>query len=251
MRLTLTFLLIALVTFNVLAFAQEHAAGHEWAYEGAEGPKHWGDIKTEYATCKVGKQQSPVDIKGAQKATLPAIQFNYQPVALHIIDNGHTIQVNYPPGSTISVGGKQYQLQQFHFHKPSEEAIAGKHQDMVAHLVHADAEGNLAVVAVLLSQGNSNEQVDELWKNLPKEKEKESTPANVTINAFKLLPIDRSYYTFSGSLTTPPCSEKVTWFVLKSPTTVSKSEIDQFGKIYPHNARPTQPLNGRMIQESN
>jgi carbonic anhydrase len=251
MRLTLTFLLIAIVAFNVFALAQEHAAGHAWTYEGAEGPTHWGDLKTDYATCKVGKQQSPIDIKGAQKATLPAIQFDYKPAALHIIDNGHTIQVNYPEGSSITVGGKQYKLQQFHFHHPSEEAIAGKHQDMVAHLVHADAQGNLAVVAVLLSPGTANDLVNQLWKNIPKEKEKESAPANVQINVSNLLPSDRGYYTFTGSLTTPPCSENVKWFVLKSPTTLSNAEIAQFGKVYPHNARPTQPLNGRVIQESN
>lgn len=241
----------------VLAFAtptllpaQEHNAAHAWTYKGADGPSHWGDLKPEYATCKIGKHESPIDIRNPQKADLPAIQFNYQPTPLHIIDNGHTIQINYAPGSTIQVGAKQYQLKQFHFHKPSEEEINGKRHDMVAHLVHTDSEGNIAVVAVLLSKGSPNAVLEQLWKNLPSEKEKELTLDNIQINVADLLPSDHGYYTFTGSLTTPPCSENVTWFVLKAATTLSASEIDRFGKIYSRNARPVQSLNDRVVQET-
>jgi carbonic anhydrase len=123
---------------------------HSWAYAGEHGPEHWGDLDPGFATCKTGHHQSPIDIRDAKKSDLPAIQFEYKPTALQIINNGHTIQVNYTPGSFITVAGKRYELKQFHFHHPSEEEINGKDFAMVAHLVHADAAGNLAVVAVLL-----------------------------------------------------------------------------------------------------
>jgi len=147
------------------------------------------------------------------------------------------------------VEGKRYELVQFHFHKPSEEKINGKSAEMAAHLVHKNADGNLAVVAVLLKTGQSNKLMETLWKNLPREKEKETEVQGVQVNATDLLPAKRaSYYTFTGSLTTPPCSEGVTWFVLKNPTSISNSEVARFAQLYPMNARPTQPLNGREIR---
>jgi carbonic anhydrase len=148
------------------------------------------------------------------------------------------------------VEGKKYSLKQFHFHRPSEERIHGHSYEMVVHLVHADEEGNLAVVAVLLQQGEANPVVRQLWNDLPKEKEKEESSNDVLVDAAKLLPSDRGYYTYAGSLTTPPCSENVTWFVLKDPMSVSAEQIAQFSKLYPHNARPTQPLYSRVVLEN-
>ena len=158
--------------------------------------------------------------------------------------------INYSPGSFITVGGKRYELKQFHFHRPSEERINGKSYEMTAHLVHADEKGNVAVVAVLLEKGEDNDLVHTLWKYLPKEKEKVESEKDVQIDADGLLPPDHSYYTFLGSLTTPPCSEDVTWFVLKHPVSVSAAEIEQFSKLYRNDARPTQPLYGRVVLES-
>jgi carbonic anhydrase len=158
--------------------------------------------------------------------------------------------INYSPGSFISVGGKKYALQQFHFHRPSEARINGKGYEMELHLVHADQEGRVAVVAVLLQRGQDNPLVHELWSDLPKEKEKEEFLNSVQIDPARILPADRGYYTFPGSLTTPPCSENVTWFVLKHPVTVSTAEIEQFSKLYRDDARPTQPLYGRVVLES-
>jgi carbonic anhydrase len=232
-----------------LAYAQEHKTAH-WSYEGDEGPSHWGDLNPDYASCKNGHHQSPIDIRNPQKADLPAIQFDYKPSPLHIIDNGHTIMVTYAPGSSIRVGDKQYALKQFHFHRPSEEKINGKGYEMVVHLVHADQAGNLAVVAVLLERGANNPLIKELWNDVPKEKEKEAQLDTITINVANLLPADRGYYTFSGSLTTPPCSENVTWYVLKHPVSVTEDEIEQFAKLYRDDARPTQPLYDRVVQES-
>lgn len=158
--------------------------------------------------------------------------------------------VNYQPGSFISVGGKKYALKQFHFHRPSEEKINGKTFDMSIHLVHADQTGKLAVVAALLQQGEDNPLLGEIWKNLPQEQEKENRLDKIQIDASRMLPSDRSYYTFAGSLTTPPCSEEVVWFVLKNPTTISAKEIERFSQVYSNNARPIQPLHDRIVLES-
>jgi carbonic anhydrase len=223
---------------------------HEWDYGTEHGPRHWGELKTEFASCNSGHRQSPIDIEKADKADLPPITFDYKPSSLRIIDNGHTIMVSYDAGSSIRVGDVTYQLKQFHFHRPSEESIHGKTSDMVAHLVHADAEGHLAVVAVLLDHGKENALVRELWNHIPKEKEKEALLDAVKINVADLLPKDRGYYTFEGSLTTPPCTENVTWFVLKQPVPISTGELTQFSQLYPHNARPTQPLYERVVKET-
>ena len=222
--------------------------GAHWTYRGHGGPAEWGALGPEFTTCKLGKNQSPIDIRGAQPADLPPIKFDYKPSPLKVIDNGHTIQVSYAPGSSIDVGGVRYELVQFHFHKPSEEKIDGKAHAMVAHLVHKSADGKLAVVAVLLDAGGASALIDSVWKNLPTEKEKEALFQNVTVDATDLLPASRGYYTFQGSLTTPPCSEDVTWMVLKTPVKIANAEIAAFGKIYPMNARPTQPINGRAIR---
>ena len=158
--------------------------------------------------------------------------------------------INYQPGSSILVGGHKYALKQFHSLRPSEETVNGKGYEMELHLVHTDQDGNLAFAAVLLTQGNDNLLVDELWNNLPKEKEKEEDKDNVQIDVVGLLPSERGYYTFHGFLTTSPCSENVTWFVLKYPAAVSAAEIERFSKLYRHDARPTQPLYGRVVEES-
>lgn len=243
-------MIVCTVVFVAGNAGQEHHPEHAWDYGEALGPSHWGDLKPEFATCKTGHQQSPIDIRNPQKAQLPPIHFDYKPSPLHIIDNGHTIMVNYAPGSSISIGEKKYVLKQFHFHRPSEEQINGKPFAMVMHLVHANQEGKLAVVAVLLQQGGDNSLVGELWKHLPGEKDKEERLDNVQIDVSRILPADRGYYTFPGSLTTPPCSEDVTWLVLKNPITVSAEEIERFSHLYPDNARPTQPLYDRTVLES-
>lgn len=237
------------LALTVSPSAQEHPSPH-WDYGDAHGPTHWGDLKPEFAPCKIGHRQSPIDIRNPRRASLPAIAFDYKASPLHIIDNGHTIMINYAPGSSLSVGGKRYLLKQFHFHRPSEEKINGKGFEMSLHLVHADEEGKVAVVAVLLQQGEDNPLVRELWQDFPKEKEKEERLDNIQIDVSRILPSDRSYYTFSGSLTTPPCSENVTWFVLKQPATISAAEIEQFSRLYRNDARPIQPSYQRVVLES-
>jgi carbonic anhydrase len=245
-----TRILCCVLALIVVGAAQERHAKHHWDYSDRFGPNHWGDLSADFTTCKTGHHQSPIDIRNPRKADLPPIHFDYKASPLHIIDNGHTIMINYVPGSFMSVGGKKYALQQFHFHRPSEEKINGRTFDMTVHLVHADEEGHLAVVAVLLQQGPDNALVHELWQELPGEKDKEERRDNIQIDVSQILPSDRRYYTFSGSLTTPPCSEHVTWFVLEHPATVSTEEIERFSGLYRNNTRPTQSLDGRMVLES-
>jgi carbonic anhydrase len=246
----------ALLTFTlsvfgllVLSAAQEVHLPH-WTYEGKDGPKKWGKLDSSYAACSVGKTQSPIDIKGAKRTDLTALNFSYHAVPLSIIDNGHTIQVNYVPGSTLVVGEKLYTLKQFHFHHPSEERVNAKEFPLVAHLVHADAEGHLAVVAVLFELGNANSLIDTLWRNIPSKNEKPQDIPSVSIQAQDLLPHERSYFTYAGSLTTPPCSEGVSWYVLDTYATISLQQLTAFAKIYPMNARPIQSTNGREILRS-
>ena len=228
----------------------QHQPGHTWDYSTSHGPSHWGDLSPEFTPCSHGHHQSPIDIRNPQKADLPPLQFDYKPTPLDIIDNGHTIMINYAPGSSLSVGDKKYELKQFHFHRPSEEKIDGKGFAMTIHLVHADAQGKLAVVAVLLQQGEDNPLLHELWDHLPAKKEEEEHLNNIQIDLDALLPSDHGYYTFDGSLTTPPCTEDVTWYVLKHPVTVTAAEIEQFSKLYRNDARPTQPLYDRVVMES-
>ncbi|HKW35088.1 MAG TPA: carbonic anhydrase family protein [Candidatus Acidoferrum sp.] len=181
---------------------------------------------------------------------LPALTFDYNLVPLSIVDNGHTIMISYAPGSMLKVGDKVYELTQFHFHHPSEENISGTEFDMVAHLVHKDAEGHLAVVAVLFTKGPANPLVEILWQNIPAEKQKAITLDSVSVNVKDLLPAEFGYYTFSGSLTTPPCTEGVTWYVLKTSSNLSPQQLAKFAKIYPANNRPIQPIYEREIPES-
>jgi carbonic anhydrase len=249
-----TSLLIATAFAAIAArsFAEAGASHHHWSYSGHDGPSHWGQLDAAYRACETGRTQSPIDIetKDVTPTNLPPLAFNYRPVPLSIVDNGHTIQVNYEPGSALLVGGKRYELVQFHFHHPSEEAVNGKRFDMVAHLVHRDAQGQLAVVAVPLKIGRDNPLLATLWSNLPKQGIHEPQVMKASINAGGLLPSDLHYYAFSGSLTTPPCSEGVRWMVLKTPMEISKAQVAAFASRYPNNARPEQRLNGRHVLAS-
>lgn len=224
-----------------------------WSYEGASGPEHWGDLDQAYAACKVGKEQSPIDIRNAKKAELPALRFEYKSGPLNIINNGYTaVRVDYAPGNGnfLFVGDQHYELTQFHFHHPSEEFIQGKPYDMVAHLMHESSDKKVAGVAVLLRAGRANAIVQQLWEHMPNTPGKQEVIAGLEVNPTGLLPRDTSYYTYRGSLTAPPCTEGVTWFVLKTPMDLSAEEIGAFAALYPNDVRPPQPLNGRVVEEN-
>lgn len=227
------------------AHAVEHA---HWGYEGAGAPENWHRLDPKNKACATGERQSPIDIRDGIRVDLEAIKFDYRPSLFRIVDNGHSIQVSVSGGS-LTLTGKTYELLQFHFHKPSEEKVAGKRYDMVAHLVHKSDEGQLAVVAVLMERGQENPVIQTLWNNLPLEKNLTVSPpvANVDLSSF--LPTNRNYFTYMGSLTTPPCSENVLWLVLKQPVQVSPEQIEIFGRLYRNNVRPIQPSSGRLIKE--
>jgi len=231
------------------AAAKRPHAEH-WAYQGEGGPDRWGQMKPEFAACSNGKRQSPIDIRDGIAVQLDPVQFDYKPSNFRVIDNGHTVQVNVAPGNSIEVMGRRFELVQFHFHRPSEERINGRQFDMVAHLVHKDLEGKLAVVAVLLDRGSVQPIVQTVWNNLPLEKGEELA-AKATLDLNGLLPAERGYFTYMGSLTTPPCSEGVLWMVMRNPVSISAEQIGIFSRLYPMNARPVQSASGRLIKGSN
>ena len=229
-----------------------HAAAHtatHWSYQGAAGPQTWGGLKPEFTLCGAGQRQSPIDIRGGLAVDLDPVKFNYQATPFGVIDNGNTVQANVAAGNHIEVGGKRFELVQFHFHRPSEERIDGRQFEMSLHLVHKDGQGRLAVVAVLMDKGEPQPAVQKVWNNLPLEKGEELS-ARAPLELAELLPTDRRYYTYMGSLTTPPCSEGVQWVVMREPVSMSPEQIDLFARIYPMNARPAQQVSGRRILQS-
>lgn len=231
-----------------MAFASNQHA--HWAYQGHGGPKHWGELESSFEACARGSAQSPVDIRNPVKADLPALDFQYAAAAPTLVNNGHTVQVNLPAGNNLVVDGKKLELLQFHFHTPSEEAVAGKHAAMVAHFVHKDEDGKLGVVAVLIQPGKTNPAWAPIFAHLPRVGE-QVTVDGLSLDLPALLPAKKGYYSFEGSLTTPPCSEGVKWMVLKEPVKLSPQQIKAFRQVYNANARPLQPLNGRVVKESN
>jgi carbonic anhydrase len=231
--------------------AAAHGQGHSvhWSYSGEGGPENWWRLKPEFARCAEGARQSPINIRGGIQVDLEPIRFEYRASAFSVIDNGHTVQVTTSPGNTLSVMGRRYELIQFHFHRPAEERVDGRVFDMVAHLVHRDPDGRLAVVAVLLDRGPPNPIIQSVWNSLPLERN-EALAGTAPLELEQLLPANRSYYTYMGSLTTPPCSEGVLWLVMKEPVTVSTEQIAIFSRLYPMNARPLQPIGDRLVKES-
>jgi len=221
-----------------------------WSYDGDGGPMRWGKIDPANAKCETGERQSPIDIREGIHVDLDPVIFDYKPVRFNVIDNGHTIQVNVGAGNSITILGRRYDLVQLHFHKPSEERINGIGFDMVIHLVHRDIDGKLVVLAVLIQQGKANSLIQTIWNNMPLEKNDTVQPPG-TIDLNQILPAGRQYYTYMGSLTTPPCTEGVLWVVFKEPIELSQDQISIFSRMYPMNARPVQSSAGRLIKESN
>ncbi len=237
----------ALLVLTLPALGPAREGAPHWGYTGETGPAHWGDLAPEYQTCKTGRAQSPIDISQTVPAAVSFIGFRYRSAPLSVVNNGHTIQVNYPPGSHLVLGGKSYQLKEFRFHAPSEHSVFGRRAHMSVHLVHEARDGELAVVAVAMDMGRlPNREVARIWRAMPAKAGRERR-ARVSINAARLLPTRRSYYSYTGSLTTPPCTEGVRWVVMHDPITVSPRQVDLFKAVIGDNARPTQPLNGRVV----
>jgi carbonic anhydrase len=254
MKKTLSTLLVLSILASGAAFAGDHGNDNKehtvhWGYTGEAGPANWGKLKAEFALCGSGKNQSPVNIIESVEAELEAIQISYQASPLQVLNNGHTIQVNYAPGNKITMDNTEFELLQFHFHSPSENLFHGENFPMEGHYVHKDQDGNLAVIGIMFKEGTSNPVIDLIWNNLPQEVNKVNLVDDIWFDGTDLLPGSRDYYRFNGSLTTPPCSEGVRWLVMKEPVEISRAQVDRFLSLIGENARPVQGLHARKIMQ--
>ena len=242
----LVIVLILLLSWLAATTAAASEAVH-WGYEGEVGPTYWGDLSQDFAACSQGREQSPVDIPATAPVNAAGLRFNYQPSSLNIVNNGHAIQVNYDQGSNLEIGGATYPLVQFHLHSLSEHTLNGAYTPMELHLVHKDASGHVAVIGVMIVEGAQNLAYEPILAHMPAEEGESQVISGTTINAGELLPANRGYYRYNGSLTTPPCTEGVIWFVMAAPVELSTEQIAAFQSIYNTNYRPVQPLNERTF----
>lgn len=244
----------ALLLSGGLAMAGDHGHGKaHWGYEGAVGPAHWGDLSPEFATCKTGRNQSPVDVdlhRSIGTTNLPGVKIAYAEGAASIINNGHTIQVNMPAGNAITVAGHRYDLLQFHFHTPSEHQLNGQNLPMEMHLVHKDAHGNLAVIGILYKEGAHNPALQAVIDHLPHDVGQAHSLKGAAIDLKAFFPKNTRFVQYSGSLTTPPCSEGVYWMEFVTPIEASPEQIAAMQKLMGHNNRPVQPHNARYLLQS-
>ncbi len=223
----------------------EHKA--HWSYEGEGSPENWAHLDEKFEVCGSGKFQSPIDIQTTELSKSDReIKLNYQPSAINVVNNGHTIQANYDSGSYAEIDGKRYDLLQFHFHSPSEHKIDSKPADMVAHLVHKAEDGELAVIGILFKEGHENKFLKPIWENLP-QKSGGKVSSSSAIVASNMLPNSTKHYHYTGSLTTPPCSEGVNWNVLATTVEASPEQIRAFTSIFEKSVRPVQPIFDRMV----
>lgn len=220
-----------------------------WSYFGSGGPENWSKLTPDYAVCGSGRRQSPIDIRDGIAVDLAPIQFLYRPAAFRVSDSGRNMQVTVYGGG-LNLLGKNYELIRIHFHRPSELTVNGKRFDMEAQLMHRSADGKLAVVSVLLEKGIENPVVQMALNNVPLERNFEVSPPLERIDVSRLLPENKRYYTFMGSLTTPPCTEDVLWLVLMHAQQISPDQLAIFERLYAPNARPVQPGFDRLIKES-
>ncbi|MEO5368230.1 MAG: carbonic anhydrase [Magnetococcus sp. WYHC-3] len=245
---------LALAILGVLAAAASTATAGEtgathWGYTGHGAPEQWGSLDPKFAACSQGMNQSPVNIAGTVEAELPPLMFHYRGGASEVVNNGHTIQVNVPPGNALMVDGSAFELKQFHFHTPSENLIEGRSFPLEGHLVHANPQGQLAVVAIMYEAGAENKALAQVWAAMPTKGGEKAMLAQ-PVNVADLLPAQRDYYRFTGSLTTPPCSEGVRWLVMKEAVSISAEQVGHFSHVmHHHNNRPVQPLNARLVMK--
>lgn len=235
-------LFIALAAFSVSAAATD--APH-WSYDGDAAPQNWSKLSPDFHLCEQGKAQSPINIKEALPVHPRPLKLSYQLPPVSVINNGHSVQVNVQQGDFATLDGDKFVLQQFH--SPSENTLNGKSFPMEAHFVHMDAEGEVAVIAVMFETGKANPELEKIWQQMP-EKAGESVMLKEKVSLDGLLPKDLTHYRFSGSLTTPPCTEGVRWLVVKQPQTLSEAQLEKFQHVMHHaNNRPVQGLHGRVV----
>jgi carbonic anhydrase len=244
-------LIVILMSSSACLPQQPEPASPHWTYKGEEGPSHWGELDESYTTCSAGTSQSPIDVLNPSAQDLTNISFHYQPSIVNILNNGHTVQVNYDPGSYIELDGTRYNVVQFHYHAPSEHTIDGVSFPAELHIVHRNADSNLAVVSILLQEGTENAAYQPFISNLPAEPT-EPKDVGVSINAIDLLPTTQMTFRYSGSLTTPPCTEGVNWLLMTTPVELSAQQLTALDSLFETgNNRPVQPINDRTLVEDN
>jgi len=240
--------LLFCIVMSAVCLIVAPAEAEHWGYSGHEGPEHWAELSKEFEACGSGKNQSPIDIVSPIDANLEDVKMEYMSTPLEVVNNGHTIMLKYADGSQIQVEGTTFKLLQVHFHTPSENHIEGRSFPMEAHLVHADSAGNLAVIAVMFSEGDANAFISSVWNHMPDIAGKTSSITGAAVNVSDMLPASREYFRFNGSLTTPPCTEGVRWFVLKDTVEASKEQVEQFHHLMHHDTnRPVQPVYARPV----
>lgn len=216
----------------------------DWAYTGPNGARHWAKLSKDFAACS-GQQESPVDLRSAMAADLGTLAIKWTPFMMAATNNGHTVQFDAPTGNGFDLQGRHYSFVQFHMHDPSEHLIEGRRYPLELHFVHKLANGGLGVIGVLVTDGPRNPMLQRVLDNIPADTDGKRAGPMVDPNA--LLPVDRSFFMYEGSLTTPPCTETVDWIVMRTPITASLEQIEQFREHFPYNARPIQPLNRRFL----
>ena len=243
-KLNLGLLALSLVSVTSAHASDSHKTPH-WSYEGEAGPENWGELAHDYHLCREGNEQSPIDLRWKKPQSGHEMKFDYQATGAKVVDNGHTVQVNFSPGSKLSLEGKDFDLLQMHFHTRSEHSLSKKHFPLEAHFVHKNAKGELAVVGVFFSIGKENPTLAKIWEAIPETQGKEKDLKLKGWSPDSLLPQARTHYHYKGSLTTPPCSEGVDWNVFNTPLEVSKKQLERFHQLYTNNARPVQSLHER------
>jgi carbonic anhydrase len=230
--------------------AEKGGHGPKWSYEGDSGPEHWGKLSEDWHVCTFGTQESPIDLQGAIPARMGELEVRYAEMPMTILNNGHTVQVNAAPGATLGLHGQDYELLQVHFHHPSEHLLGSRRFPMEAHFVHRGPDGGLAVVGVFIEEGAGNESLERILAATPQEPSEPVVVKGASFQPEGLLPAERGYLRYNGSLTTPPCTENVAWIVLQTPVQASGEQIARFAKLYPMNARPIQQMNRRFLLEA-
>lgn len=229
--------------------ADDHAT--HWGYDGSNGPRAWATLSAEYAECGVGRRQSPIDLPvtaGTERAADATMHVFHHPHAVDVANNGHTLQVTYDDGDSLALDGVEYQLVQYHFHAPSEHTFAGQHFPLEVHLVHRAPSGALAVVGVMVENGPPNAAFDALTAHLPTATGASTHLERVAVDIDRLLPETRHAFRYTGSLTTPPCTEGVNWLVLRTPVAIAPAQIERLAGVLHHNNRDVQARHGRPVR---
>ena len=242
----LHYLGIALFAIGLGPVSAATAPHTHWSYTSPTGPDEWGDLHKDHALCNSGTQQSPINIKANTPGVLPALDIHYPAGPVVVKHHGHSLEVTTENKGYVALTSGNYNFVQLHFHAPAEEQIEGRQYPFSAHLVHRDASGNLAVITLLFDVGAKNKALAPLFASMPRH-EGDSVILS-KLDLASLFPAKRDYYAYMGSLTTPPCTEGVRWQVLKVSGTVSAKQLKAFKQLFPMNARPIQPTNGRMVK---